>query len=73
LATHFLGDEFDDALRLRLGDVLRQFGARKEATETRGIAGSQEFESMSFIVDGAVLTVESATYFKIRKAVLGEP
>jgi hypothetical protein len=85
LTTQILGDEFDDALRTKLGDVLRQFGARKEATEIRGTAGSQEVESMVFTVNGETLKVESETYtglsihgpkdlvLKIKRAELGEP
>jgi hypothetical protein len=84
LATQILGDEFDDALRLKLGDVLRQSGARMKEPVAHALGGSQESVSMVFDLDGEVLTVMSETYLglsihgpedlvvKIGKAVLVE-
>ncbi|ANH67400.1 hypothetical protein [Mitsuaria sp. 7] len=85
MTTQILGDEFDEALRLKLGEVLRQSGARMNEPAAHALGGSQESVSMVFDLDGEVLTVMSETYIglsihgpedlvlKIRRAVLDEP
>ena len=57
-----LGDEFDDALRAKLMDVLRLLGATSMGVANRFIAGSQELEQFDVTIDGQWLHVEAETY-----------
>jgi hypothetical protein len=59
--TVILGDEYDDALRTRLFDVLRGLGAQMSAGE-RALAGSQDLETCRLRLDGAEVVVEAETY-----------
>jgi hypothetical protein len=59
--TVILGDEYDDALRARLFDVLRDLGAQMSAGE-RALAGSQDLETCRLRLDGAEVVVEAETY-----------
>jgi hypothetical protein len=56
-----LGDEFDDALRSRLMDALRQIGATVVG-HGQAFAGSQDLESLEVEVDGRRLHIEAETY-----------
>jgi hypothetical protein len=57
-----LGDEFDDDLRADVQDVLRSLGAVSFGQEDWGVAGSQELEKMTFILQGKAVLVEAETY-----------
>jgi hypothetical protein len=59
--TVILGDEYDDALRTRLFDVLRDLGAEMSAG-ARALAGSQDLETCRLRLDGAEVVVEAETY-----------
>ncbi len=59
--TVILGDEYDDALRARLFDVLRDLGAQMSAG-ARALAGSQDVETCRLRLDGAEVVVEAETY-----------
>ena len=59
--TTILGDEFDDALRTKLLNVLRGLGATATGSE-RVLAGSQDLEELDVIIDGHMLHVEAETY-----------
>lgn len=59
--TVILGDEYDDALRARLFDVLRDLGAQTSTGE-RALAGSQDVEICRLLLDGADVVVEAETY-----------
>lgn len=61
-ATVVLGDEFDDALRVKLLDVLRQLGATPAGPANRYLAGSQDMEEIDVYVEGRLLRVEAETY-----------
>lgn len=60
--TVVLGDEFDDALRAKLNEVLRQLGALPTGLSNRFVAGSQELEEFEVAVDGRKLHIEAETY-----------
>jgi hypothetical protein len=60
--TIVLGDEFDDALRTKLLNVLRGLGAFVAGSEGRAIVGSQDLEELDVLIDGQVLHVEAETY-----------
>jgi hypothetical protein len=57
-----LGDEFDDALRERLLDALRQLGASASGPASRAVAGSQEVEELDVAIDGRTLHITAETY-----------
>lgn len=61
-ATVTLGDEFDQALRQKLMDVLRKLGALQSGGSDRFVGGSQELESLVVTIDGRRLRVEAETY-----------
>lgn len=60
--TVILGDEFDDALRTKLLNVLRGLGGFTAGPGERLLVGSQDFEDLEVLVDGQVLHVEAETY-----------
>ena len=60
--TVVLGDEFDDVLRAKLMDVLRQLGATSSGSADRFVAGSQELEELDVTIDGRGLRIEAETY-----------
>jgi hypothetical protein len=60
--TATLGDEYDHDLRARLLDVLRKLGASIQHPADWSIAGSQELEEFTVVVDGQALRVEVETY-----------
>ena len=60
--TVVLGDEFDDALRTKLLNVLRGLGEIVSGDQSWAIAGSQELEELDVLIDGEVLHVEAETY-----------
>ena len=57
-----LGDEYDDALRTKVMDVLRQLGATSMGPVDRFVAGSQELEELDVAIDGRALRIEAETY-----------
>lgn len=59
--TQILGDEYDEALRGRLREVLLTAGA-KIIESKWGMAGSQDILTVEVDVDGQQLIVESETY-----------
>jgi len=61
-ATAVLGDEFDDELRAKLMNVLRQLGAIQGTSGERFVVGSQDFEKLEVLVGGRSLQVEAETY-----------
>lgn len=61
-ATVVLGDEFGDALRAKLLEVLRQLGATPAGPASRSLAGSQDLEEIDVYVKGHMLRVEAETY-----------
>ena len=60
--TVILGDEFDDELRSKLQVVLRSLGASGSDSHDWRIAGSQEVETFTAVIDGHKLKVEAETY-----------
>lgn len=60
--TAILGDEFDDALRTKLLNVLRGLEAIAAGSGGRLLAGSQDLEELDVIIDGQMLHVEAETY-----------
>lgn len=60
--TRILGSEFDDSLRERLMEVLRELGATPLGQAERLVVGSQDLELLDLTVDGRTLRVESETY-----------
>lgn len=60
--TVVLGDEYDDALRTKVIDVLRQLGATSMGQADRFVAGSQELEELDVAIDGRALRIEAETY-----------
>lgn len=69
--TVVLGDEYDDDLRNRLVDALRSLGGTLEGTPLRGVAGSQDFESMIVDIGGSQIRVEAETYIGL--SISGNP
>jgi hypothetical protein len=59
--TTILGDEYDDELRQIVQDVLLELGA-SPGTHFRGVAGSQDIETIEIDVEGKPLVLESETY-----------
>lgn len=59
--TAILGDEYDEQLREVLLEVLRELGAGA-GTYDRGVAGSQELETLNVELGGKILRVEAETY-----------
>lgn len=57
-----LGDEFDDGLRAKLLEVLRQLGATVSGPTSRAVAGSQEVEGLEVMIGGRTLCVTAETY-----------
>lgn len=57
-----LGDEFDDHLRGRLADVLKELGAKKEGGGIKSVVGSQDIEDFYVKVGEDLVRVESETY-----------
>lgn len=60
--TVVIGDEFDDNLRQIILNVLSEMGAFFVDYGGRAVAGSQEFEELSVLIDGQELKVEAETY-----------
>ena len=60
--TVILCDEFDDALRTKLLDVLRGLGAFTAGSGERSLVGSQDLEELDVLIDGQVLHIEAETY-----------
>lgn len=60
--TVLLGDEFDEALRIKLFDVLRGLGAVFKNYPESAVGGSQEVERVDLLISGQVLHVEAETY-----------
>jgi len=60
-----LGEEYDDALRQQLLDVLKEFGA-KTTDHSHVVGGSQELQSLKVVIDGKTIVVESETYIGMR-------
>lgn len=60
--TVVLGDEFDDSLRQKLMDVLRNLGAFQAGKGDRFVVGSQDLEEMEVTIGGRSLHVEAETY-----------
>lgn len=60
--TVILGDEFDDGLRVKLLEALRQLGAITTNPASKVLAGSQELEELDVQVDGELLHIEAETY-----------
>ena len=61
-ATVRLGEEFDEALRQKLVDVLRKLGGLQSGGSSRMVGGSQEIEKLEVTIDGRRLRVEAETY-----------
>jgi len=59
--TLLLGDEYDDELRVALGDVLGGLGGRR-VDETWLLGGSQVIEKWEVEIDGESLVIEAETY-----------
>jgi len=62
VATAVLGDEYDDAVRARLMEVLRRMGAIAMGEARWSLAGSQQVEELDVDIDGRALRVEAETY-----------
>ncbi|WP_395702215.1 hypothetical protein [Aquabacterium sp.] len=62
VTTRVLGDEFDDALRVRVLAVLRSLGATSPNAAAWALGGSQELESMDFQLRGCPMRLEAETY-----------
>jgi hypothetical protein len=59
--TVILGDEFDDDLKSRLFEKLKEMGANPVSSDW-GIAGSQEIDSLSIRVYDQIIEIESETF-----------
>ncbi len=68
--TRVLAAEYDACARAALLDVLRELGAYVRPS-LRGMAGSQQLESIEVKLDGRSLLVEAETYIGL--SVTGEP
>jgi hypothetical protein len=62
-----LGDEFDDSLRDDVLDVLRGLGATCGDGE-HAIAGSQELEKLTVVIQDKMINVEAETYIGLSVA-----
>ncbi|WP_373741543.1 hypothetical protein [Neisseria sp.] len=60
-----IGNEYDPHTITRLSDALRELRAVKIG-EQSALAGSQDFYSASFQIEGRIITVETETYAGIR-------
>ena len=60
--TVVLGNEFDEALRAKLSNVLQRLGATYKGSADRFVAGSQELEQLEAIIGGQALRIEAETY-----------
>jgi len=60
--TVIIGDEFDDALRLKLFNVLKQLGAIAQGQTNWFVAGSQELSELKVILEEQVLYIEAETF-----------
>lgn len=69
--TVVLGDEFDDALRTRLMNVLKKLGGMQDGTKDWFVAGSQELENLDVVIDGSRLHIEAETYVGL--SITGSP
>lgn len=56
-----LGDEFDDSLRQKLLEVLRQLGGTS-GLANRFLAGSQDLEELDVEIEGHILHIQAETY-----------
>ncbi|MBJ7415361.1 MAG: hypothetical protein JHC88_07900 [Niveispirillum sp.] len=65
-STVILGDEFDQALKERLLNVLAGMNALNVALNECLLAGSQEIQRTVFHVDGRMVTVEAETYIGLQ-------
>lgn len=63
--TVILGDEFDDALRVRLVEAFRILGGDSCKGE-RLMGGSQEIGSYTVLIHGEEVKVEAETYLGLR-------
>jgi hypothetical protein len=61
-STTVLGNEFDDSLRGKLMDVLRELGAVALRGSDRFVAGSQDVEELDVVINGRSLHIEAETY-----------
>ncbi|QHD65713.1 hypothetical protein GS397_00585 [Sphingobium yanoikuyae] len=68
--TAILASEHDLAATNALMSVLREFGA-EEVSRDYTVVGSQEINTLRFILDGFPLSVEAETYVGL--SVTGEP
>ncbi len=66
-----LGDEFDDELRARLANALRQLEAIPLNPADKFLAGSQELEALDLSVKGCLVHVEAETYVGL--SITGSP
>ena len=60
--TVILGREFDDPLREKLMNVLRQLGAKPVKSTERYVTGSQDLQLFDVILNEQLLHIESETY-----------
>ena len=61
-STVVLGDEYDDTLRKKLVDVLRNLGATPVRGPDQFVVGSQDIEELDVVINGRNLHVETETY-----------
>jgi hypothetical protein len=59
--TVILGNEYDDDLKSRLIDKLKEMGANPVSSDW-GVAGSQEVESLSVRLRDQIVEIESETF-----------
>ena len=59
--TVILGDEYDDGLKEKLIDYLRNIGAVPLSSDW-SIVGSQELSELSVSVDGQILDISAETF-----------
>jgi acetolactate synthase small subunit len=69
MKTVILGAEFDQDLRQRVMDAMRELGA-SVTSGNRAVAGSQEIETLVVDLHGHAITVEAETYIGL--SVTGE-
>jgi hypothetical protein len=61
IKTVILGSEFDQDLRKRVTDVMRELGASVTSGDW-AVAGSQEIETLVVDLHGHAITIEAETY-----------
>ncbi len=61
IKTVILGSEFDQDLRKRVMDVMRELGASVTSGDW-AVAGSQEIETLVADLHGHAITIEAETY-----------